>query len=161
MAIVFLSLGSNLGNRSANLKTAIEIISAKAGIVLQMSGMYETQAWGYNGNNFLNMVVQMETLLEPLALLKVLKETEREMGRIKTSEGYVDRSIDIDILFYDQTVLNSENLTIPHPQLQNRLFVLVPFVEVAPDFFHPVLQKSMKELLDSCPDKGWINHFTV
>lgn len=159
MAIVYLSMGSNLGDRKANMETAVEMIAEVLCSPVLNSGIYETQAWGYDGRNFLNMVIKASTSLEPHSLLISLKNIETGMGRVKSGEGYADRMIDIDILFYGREVYKSDNLIIPHPGIPKRLFVLVPLKDIALDFVHPVLNKSVEELLKECPDKGWIKKF--
>ncbi len=146
MKRVFLGLGTNMGDRQQNLTDAIDAIAKKMEI-LRRSSVYETKAWGYTEQaDFLNMVVEARTELKPLALLNFLKRTESELGRVENFR-YGPRVIDIDILFYEDLVRNTPRLQIPHPQLHERAFVLVPMVELAADLVHPVLKRSMSELL--------------
>ena len=148
MSLVFLSLGSNLGDRKENLMTAISKIEESIGNVISISRIYETEPWGYQSlNPFLNMAISLEAILQPFDLLAYVKKIEIEMGRDSTSNGYSDRPIDIDIIFYDDLVLESKDLTIPHPLMSKRRFVLEPMVEIAPDFQHPVLNIACRELL--------------
>lgn len=143
---VFLALGSNLGDRLDNLKTAIRWMPPKVRVVAQ-SPVYETPPWGYlNQPAFLNQVVQGNTHLKPEALLAYLKQLEIRMGRTPTIR-YGPRLIDIDILFYDDLILNQPNLAIPHPHLHERAFVLVPLADIAPEYLHPVSGKTPQELL--------------
>jgi 2-amino-4-hydroxy-6-hydroxymethyldihydropteridine diphosphokinase len=159
MSIVYLGLGSNMGDRAANLKAAIESF-APAIRVTSQSSLYETPPWGYTDQPaFLNMVVKAETELEPLALLHFLKELEERLGRLKNFR-YGPRSIDLDILFYDELVLREPGLVIPHARLHQRGFVLVPLQELAPDLVHPVLIKSVSEMLQEV-DTQDIHKFTV
>jgi 2-amino-4-hydroxy-6-hydroxymethyldihydropteridine diphosphokinase len=146
MSIVYLALGTNLGDRLQNLQAALDAFPPS--IVQRLSShIYETPPWGYADQPaFLNMVVKCETGLGPESLLKRLKQIEVEGGR-EPNFRYGPRQIDIDILFYDDLVLESETLTIPHPRLQERAFVLVPLAEIAPMYQHPVLHKSIEELL--------------
>ena len=146
MKRVFLGLGTNMGDRQQNLADAIDALAKKMEI-LRRSSVYETKAWGYTEQaDFLNMVVEAKTELKPLALLNFLKRTESELGRVANFR-YGPRVIDIDILFYEDLVRNTPRLQIPHPRLHERAFVLVPMVELAADLVHPVLKRSMSELL--------------
>lgn len=146
MTLAYLGLGTNLGDRQKNLKEAIKAISLKMN-VLQRSSVYETKAWGYtNQPDFLNQVIEVNTDLTPLQLLNFVKRTETELGRVENFR-YGPRLIDIDILFYGTVIRNTTRVQIPHPRLHERAFVLVPMAEMEPDFVHPVLQKTVAELL--------------
>ena len=152
MSIVYLGLGTNLGDRKQNINKAIEAISLKMSISKQ-SSLYETTAWGYTDQpNFLNQVIQVETNLSPLRLLNFLKKTEVELGRVENFR-YGPRLIDIDILFYDDLIKTTSRLQIPHPRIPERAFVLVPLNEIAPGYVHPVLKKTIAELLTKLPNK--------
>ena len=152
MSIVYLGLGTNLGDRKQNISKAIEAISLKMSISKQ-SSLYETTAWGYTDQpDFLNQVIQVETNLSPLRLLNFLKKTEVELGRVENFR-YGPRLIDIDILFYDDLIKTTSRLQIPHPRIQERAFVLVPLNEIAPGYVHPVLKKTIAELLAELPNK--------
>ena len=152
MSNVYLGLGSNMGDREANLTKAIALLSKKMRL-LKQSSLYETAAWGYTEQaDFLNQALQLETDLKPLPLLNFLKKTEVEIGRVENFR-YGPRLIDIDILFYDDLIRNTKKLQIPHPRIAERAFVLVPLNEIAPDFMHPVLGKTIAEMLAEVPDK--------
>jgi 2-amino-4-hydroxy-6-hydroxymethyldihydropteridine diphosphokinase len=154
VANVYISLGSNLGNKQNNLKLAVEYLQQFAGVVEQKSTIYESAPWGYASfNNFLNQVVHITTPLQPNQLLEVLLNIEQSLGRTRNSEGYQDRVIDLDILFYNDAVIHSETLEIPHPRFAERLFVLEPMVEIAPNFKHPLLNKTTYALLVSLKEK--------
>jgi len=152
MARVYIGIGSNLGHRKTNCLKAIEYLK-KSGIhIVRQSSMIETEPWGVKDQpEFINMVVEAETELSPDDLIRQLKECEQAMGRVQ-SHRWGPRLIDLDILFYDDLVLETEELKIPHPEVQNREFVLRPMCELAPEMKHPVLGKSMKELFEALKD---------
>lgn len=143
---IFLSLGTNLGNKQENLRAAKAALSPDV-VIRRESAIYVTSPWGYlDQPDFLNQVVEIETALEPFTLLRTLKNIESELGRVKTFR-FGPRLIDLDILFYGQRIIQDDALQIPHPRIQERAFVLLPLCEIAPDFMHPLLKKSMKDLL--------------
>ena len=144
--IVYLALGTNLGNRLLNLNTAINNLTPQMN-VKKKSPVYETPPWGFADQPaFLNQVVKVETYEGPERLLGHLKRLETALGRVPNFQNG-PRLIDIDILFYDDLVLDTASLVIPHPRLHERAFVLVPLADIAPDLIHPVLQKSVREML--------------
>jgi len=161
MMKVFLSLGSNLGNRQTNLSKAINEIDENVGRVISFSGVYETEAWGFESNdNFLNQVIVVMTDVEPFQLIDDLLDIEKTMGRKRNDyRKYESRIIDIDILFYGEEIISEENLKIPHPLLHERKFILEPLNEIAPDLIHPILCKSISKLLDECADTGAVKVF--
>jgi 2-amino-4-hydroxy-6-hydroxymethyldihydropteridine diphosphokinase len=150
---VYLSLGTNLGDRLANLRTAVRELS-KVLKGVRTSSIYETEPWGYADQPaFLNMVLAGTTLFSPEDLLDAIKTLEGELGREKTFR-YGPRKIDIDILFYDDLVLASEKLEIPHPRLTERAFVLVPLVELEPHLVHPLAKCTALQLLEGVDARG-------
>jgi len=153
---VFLGLGSNLGNREENLLMAQKLIEEKVGKVRSKSSIYETAAWGITEQNaFLNQVLEIETVFSPSAVLHLLLKIEKDMGRIREIK-WGERSIDIDVLYFNNVILSTENLVVPHPFIPERKFVLVPLCEIAPVFIHPKLKQSNLELLEKCQDSGEI-----
>lgn len=155
METVYLLLGGNVGDREGVMIKTIALLGRKVGTVLQISSFYETQPWGMSdAQNFLNIALKLSTRLTALALLDVLLEIEEQLGRKRNPliTDYESRPIDIDILFYGTAVIQSSRLTIPHPRLQERKFVLVPLCEIAPEFIHPVFQQSIFTLLKECQD---------
>lgn len=149
----FLLLGSNLGDRAIMLQEAANAIMQHDIKIIRQSGLYETAAWGITDQpSFLNQVVEVETMQDPEALMQTLLQIELSLGR-ERKERYGPRSIDIDILFFDALVHHSSVVTIPHPAMQERRFVLAPLAELAPDLLHPVFQQSVRELLLQCTDQ--------
>ena len=149
----FLLLGSNQGDRLALLAEARRQLQAGVGNIRQASAIYETAAWGLeNQPAFLNQVLLLETALSPEDLLREINRIEKILGRVRGLK-WAARVIDIDILYYGDLVLQTARLQIPHPFLQDRRFTLLPLAEIAPDWLHPVLQKTNRQLLDACPDK--------
>lgn len=153
---VYLLLGSNIASRIDYLNTAKRLIGEELGYIQTTSSIYESESWGFEADMaFLNQVVLLRTNLEASALLRETQQIEKQLGRIKKVEGvYSSRTIDIDILFYDQIVLSIPGLEIPHKQIQNRRFTLLPLVEIAAELQHPALQKSCSQLLEECGDAG-------
>lgn len=149
MAIAYLALGTNIGNKRRNMITAAALLAERVGDVLALSGFYETEPWGFQSENtFLNAALQLDTSLSPLELLKATQEIEIEMGRTQKSNGaYHDRIIDIDILLYEDLVLQTPELSLPHPLMHERLFVMEPLAEIAPNVIHPVFKKPVISLL--------------
>ena len=142
------------------LLTAYQMIEKSIGTILNSSGIYETAAWGLtNQNPFLNQVMLVSTNLAAEVLLENLLNIEQQFGR-KRFEKMGPRTIDIDILFYNNEIISSPRLTVPHPQIANRRFVLAPLNEIAPDFVHPVLQKTITQLLETCPDQLEVKKYT-
>lgn len=147
---LYLSLGSNLGNRKKNLHDALQLLTERIGTLLACSSFYETHPWGFSSPNlFLNAAAHFATEEEPDELLTVIHDIERELGRRRDhcATGYADRTIDIDILLLDEKVCVSDSLTLPHPRLHLRRFVLEPLCEIAPDLAHPTLKLTMSQLL--------------
>jgi 2-amino-4-hydroxy-6-hydroxymethyldihydropteridine diphosphokinase len=154
---VYLALGSNLGGRLANLKQAIDSLPPQMEVRAK-SSVYETPPWGYEDQpKFLNQVVKAKTYLDPEPLLKHLKRLEVALGR-QASFPNGPRLIDMDILFYDDLILNTSSLVIPHPRLQERGFVLLPLMELSPDLIHPLSKKSVREMA-AASDVGGITKF--
>jgi 2-amino-4-hydroxy-6-hydroxymethyldihydropteridine diphosphokinase len=151
--IVYLALGSNVGDRLSNLKEAIASLSPQMDVKAK-SHVYETPPWGYeNQSPFYNQVIKVKTYLEPERLLRHLKRLEVALGR-KPSFQNGPRSIDIDMLFYDDLIMNTPVVTLPHPRLHERGFVLLPLMDIAPELMHPVSQKSVREMIASCDLSG-------
>ena len=150
--MVYLGLGTNLGDKEQNLRMSIKKIEERIGKVVSLSAFYATAPWGFSSeNSFLNAAVCVETTLLPLQVLEETQRIERELGRTEKSVNglYADRLIDIDLLLYDDRVMDAEGLILPHPLMTERRFVMEPLSEIAPDVVHPVLHKTMKELFIS------------
>ncbi len=155
MKVVFLGIGTNLGDREANLMESVQKVNEYIGHTLQASSVYETEPWGFNSEDqFLNMVLKVETELDPAEILEKIRIIESVFGRTRDEGGYSSRVIDIDILLFGNLVMNEADLEIPHPHLHERMFVLVPLCEIAPGIIHPVFKSSLAELLKLCNDRG-------
>ena len=152
MKRIYLSLGSNIGDRAENLRRAVERLGESDVRVLHCSRIYETEPVDYvNQAWFLNQVVEAETVLFPMQLLSRTGRIERELGRTRTAVKKGPRTIDIDILFYAAAVVETARLAIPHPRLAERRFVLAPLAELAPEMRHPVTHRSVRQMLESAP----------
>ncbi|OEK06216.1 2-amino-4-hydroxy-6-hydroxymethyldihydropteridine diphosphokinase [Roseivirga misakiensis] len=161
MNSIYLLLGSNLGDRLANLRRVCELLIVERIAIRKESSIYETAAWGVEDQpTFLNQVVEIETSRTPERLLALTQAIELEMGRKRVTK-WGERLIDIDILYCEEVILNKPELIIPHPEIQNRRFTLVPMVEIAPDFEHPVLKVNQQKLLDNCPDELEVLPFSI
>ena len=149
---VYLLIGGNVGDRLRNLQQAVTAINNTCGNVVRQSAIYETAAWGKTDQQpFLNQALLLETPFTASQLLQHTLEAEALLGRVR-QERYGPRIIDIDILFFNYDIVSEPELTIPHPEIQNRRFALTPLAEIAPDYLHPVLKKSVDQLLQECPD---------
>lgn len=149
---VYLGLGTNLGDKAQNLKTAIELIENEIGGCIKQSAVYYSTAWGIKEQpDFLNQVILIQTKFPPLRLIQKILDIENQMGRTRRIK-WGERLIDIDILIMDAIVLHTSNLTIPHPYISERIFVIKPLAEIAPDFQHPIYRKNFETLLSTCSD---------
>jgi 2-amino-4-hydroxy-6-hydroxymethyldihydropteridine diphosphokinase len=159
MPISYLLLGGNLSDREAYLDSAIGHIGLQCGNILEVSGLYETEAWGLTEQApFLNQALKIETILSATTLLDTVLGIELSLGRVR-AEKYGPRTIDIDILFYGDAVLSLPQLTVPHPHLQHRRFALVCLNDIAPQMRHPVCGKTVAQLLAECPDDSTVYKF--
>ena len=157
---LYILLGSNMGNSKSNLLLAEKYIAKKIGAVIRKSNFYETAAWGNtNQADFLNQVIIVVSKHTAEKVIEKILAIEKEMGRIRTKKN-APRLIDIDILFFNKEIIKTQNLTVPHPALQNRRFVLVPLNELSPNFIHPVLNTTIHQLLLTCPDILTVKKFS-
>ncbi|MEL6976609.1 MAG: 2-amino-4-hydroxy-6-hydroxymethyldihydropteridine diphosphokinase, partial [Bacteroidota bacterium] len=152
---VYLSLGSNIQYRFRYLQKGVIAIAEKMGIVLKTSHVYENPAVGFEGDSFLNACILVETTLTPEQVLEIALEIERAHGRMREAHatGYASRTLDIDVLLFDDVIFTSDTLTLPHPKMTERSFVLKPLADIAPQYYHPVLQKDIRNLLQECKDR--------
>ena len=154
---VYLGIGGNLGNTLENIKKTLALISEKIGKIEKTSSVYLSEPWGFEHKKyFTNLVVKLKTDKSPNKILELISEIELELKRLRTSSQYDARTVDIDILFYNNEIIKTENLEIPHPRIQDRLFVLLPLVEIEKDLYHQSFKKSILELLNECKDKSRI-----
>lgn len=152
MSVAYLSLGSNLGNREEYIKNAIVEIDRQVGKITKLSSLYETEPWGFNSENkFINVAVEVKTELSITNLSEIIHKIENEAGRVRDVNvaGYIDRVIDIDILLFDNIISDNPQITLPHPKMHLREFVIEPLVEIAPDVIHPILNITIKDISNS------------
>jgi len=157
---VFVLLGSNLGDRELLVNQASKMIGERCGKIVAKSRLYESEPWGFKSEHwFLNQVVKVETAFSPDALMEVLLEIEKELGRDRSvpHEGYVSRPMDLDILYFGNEIIDTQMVKAPHPHLHERRFTLLPLCDIAPDYVHPVMKKTNLQLLDECQDAGKVN----
>lgn len=152
MSEVLLLLGGNIGDKHKIFYETRNMISDRVGPIQSASSIYESEPWGFVSDLFWNQALIVTTSMEPEELLDALLRIENEMGRQRISEQYEARPIDIDIMFYDDSIINTSRLTIPHPLIAQRNFVLIPLNEIIPERIHPVNSLSIHEMLQICPD---------
>lgn len=159
MHISYLSLGSNLGDRCSTVTAALALLESQGISIQASSDLYRSAPWGYvSDKHFINQIVRVCSHHSPHELLALLHQTEIALGRNRSMEnGYTDRNIDIDILFYDDQIINTTGLKVPHPLIAERRFILEPLASIASEFIHPVLNVKIKELLERCVDKGFVS----
>lgn len=150
----WVGLGTNLGNRFSNLAAARKSIVSDGGNISTVSKIYESAPWGYESKNmFYNQCLVLDTHLSAESLLHLLQDIESEMGRKQSAGGYADRIIDLDLLFFDDLVMHTDDLVLPHPKIQERMFVLRPLAEIAPEKIHPVIGLTVSGLFEKLPGK--------
>ena len=150
---VYILIGGNLGDRESNLEKARTLIKSSLGEIIKISSIYETASWGINDQpHFLNQVLLLTTTFSPEKIMKEILFIEKNIGRIRSQKN-ASRIIDIDILFFNDEIIDQENLVIPHPEIQNRKFVLIPLLEIEPDLIHPVFNQTIKKLLSTSKDQ--------
>tara|TARA_R110001583_G_scaffold47395_7_gene148470 strand:- start:634 stop:1119 length:486 start_codon:yes stop_codon:yes gene_type:complete len=160
MTRVYFLLGGNIGNREELLSEAIRKMTNQLGKYVQTSALYETEPWGFtHEQNFLNQVVVFDSELAALDILDKIQAIEKELGRVRKTTQYCERTIDIDILFYGDEQIENERLSVPHPRIQERSFALYPLAELIPEFIHPISEKSIKQLKEECTDELKVNKF--
>ena len=156
--ITYLSLGTNQGNKLENLQKAIDLIDDNVGGIQKISSVYQTPSWGFEGENFFNICIKVSTYQQPEVLLSSLLEIEQELGRLRSSEkGYQNRKIDIDILLFDDEIIFSKLLIVPHPKMLDRKFVLIPLAEIAPNELHPIKKTQLSVCAQNCNDASEIS----
>lgn len=156
--ITYLSLGTNQGNKLENLQKAIDSIDDNVGGIQKISSVYQTPSWGFDGENFFNICIKVSTYQQPEVLLSSLLEIEQELGRLRSSEkGYQNRKIDIDILLFDDEIIFSKLLIVPHPKMLDRKFVLIPLAEIAPNELHPIKKTQLSVCAQNCNDASEIS----
>jgi len=152
---VILSIGSNQGEKQTNIEKCVLLLHHEIGTVVSVSKLYETPSWGFESESFYNCTILLHTQQAPKKVLDGILKIEKKLGRTrKIQSGYEARTIDIDIISYNEEIIQTKNLVVPHPQMQNRLFVLLPLRDVKPDFIHPTLTKNISELIAECEDQS-------
>ncbi|MCK5066817.1 MAG: 2-amino-4-hydroxy-6-hydroxymethyldihydropteridine diphosphokinase [Bacteroidales bacterium] len=163
--LVYLSLGSNLGNRVYQIEGAVQLIAEQVGTPVSVSGVYESESWGFSSDHrFCNCCISLQTALEPLSVLDTILNIEKGMGRERSSPKgagakYADRIIDIDLLLFGDIRYDHPRLVLPHPEMGNRRFILVPLTEIAPQLMHPVSGISISRMLELCADPGEVRPY--
>lgn len=153
--ITYLSLGTNEGDKLDNLQKAIDLIALKAGIITKISSVYKTASWGFNSDDFYNICIQLSTDHQPEQLMKILLDIEKELGRQRSNaKGYSDRNIDIDILLIEDEIILLKSITVPHPKMLERKFVLEPLAEIAGTIYHPIEKSQISNCLNNCNDNS-------
>ncbi len=153
----YLSLGSNLGSKLINLQQAIDLIAQKVGRITKISSVYKTKSWGFKSDDFLNICIEVSTNLNPESLLDCVLKIEEKLGRVRNiADVYKARTIDIDVLLFDDEIIFHKNLTVPHPKMLERKFVLVPLTEIAANTKHPIAKKTILMCLEGCKDSSEI-----
>lgn len=148
----YISIGSNVGDKRAHLQNAVDALSKKVGRIAKISPIYKTPSWGYDGNDFYNACLCVETALNPPEMMMQILEIEVSLGRVRSQQkGYQDRTIDIDIIFYEDVIMKTELLELPHPLAHERAFVMQPLSDIAPSKIHPILKKTVSQLNDEIP----------
>jgi 2-amino-4-hydroxy-6-hydroxymethyldihydropteridine diphosphokinase len=161
MNTIFLQLGSNMGDRNAYLQKARKLITEKIGMIKKRSRIYESVPWGIeNQNNYLNQVLELKSKFTADEVLQKILDIENKIGRIR-NEKWGERIIDIDILFYNDLIIEKEELCIPHIHLHNRKFVLTPLHEISPDYIHPKYRKKVSELMQECKDTDKVEEYAI
>ncbi|MCW3086344.1 MAG: 2-amino-4-hydroxy-6-hydroxymethyldihydropteridine pyrophosphokinae [Bacteroidetes bacterium] len=161
MNYAYLALGGNIGNKLENMNKTQELINLRAGLITSESGIYATAAWGNTQQpDFYNKVIRIETGLSAVQLLEELLAIETQMGRVRTAEKWTERTMDLDILFYNDAIISEPHLKVPHPYIQERKFVLAPLAEIAESYVHPALHKTIGQLLSECSDASEIKRLT-
>lgn len=162
LKLVYIALGSNRGNKLHYIQSTVDAIFDSIGSVKKLSRVFKTPALGFEGDDFYNACITVETHLSPKKLLKILQQIEKSIGRSKkTSNGFESREIDLDIIFYESDIIQNKNLIIPHPEIQNRKFVLQPLLDILKDFEHPVSKKSIETLFEECKDDSVIEPISL
>ena len=160
--VIYIALGSNVGDRLYYIQNAIDSIHYGIGTIVKISSCYKNPAIGFEGDNFINLCIKVRTFLSAELVLAKLLEIEENNGRRRYNDGiYHSRTIDLDLLFYQNEVINNQMLIVPHPRLHKRLFVLKPMFDIAPNLFHPVLKKTINNLLELCDDESTISKLSI